>query len=199
MQCARRTNRQRSDETRSALLAAARRLFIEQGYADTSTPQVVVEAGVSRGALYHQFDDKQALFRAVVSAEAEAVADAINATALSHREPRAKLLAGVHAYLRAMRQPGRCKLLLVEAPVVLGSAEMREIDLLNGGRTLTVGLQDVLPAAESDQLAALADMLSAAFDRAALAIEQGAEATRYDDAVVTMLQAVVDGLEPRAP
>ena len=75
----RRSNSNRSQETCSALLGVARRLFIEKGYAATGTPEVVEQAGVTRGALYHHFKDKQALFQAVAEAEAAQIAREIAA------------------------------------------------------------------------------------------------------------------------
>ena len=71
---ARRSNRERTERHARDLLAAARALFTDKGYAETGTPDIVAAAGVTRGALYHHFADKQALFRAVVEREAAAVA-----------------------------------------------------------------------------------------------------------------------------
>ena len=65
---ARRTQADRSAATREALVAAGRRLFAETGFADVSTDAIVAAAGVTRGALYHQFADKTALFDAVLEA-----------------------------------------------------------------------------------------------------------------------------------
>ena len=72
-----RTNRDRTEKTRTALMQAARSLFVDKGYGDTSTPEIVAAAGITRGALYHHFEDKRALFRAIVMDEALAVASAI--------------------------------------------------------------------------------------------------------------------------
>lgn len=192
---ARRSNRDRSETMRSALIAAARRLFIERGYAETGTPEIVAAAGVTRGALYHHFADKQALFLAVVEAEAAKVAAEVEQAAPVTMEPRAALLAGGEAYLEAMAQPGRTRLLLLDGPAVLGRTGMDEIDARHGNRTLREGLSLSIEAGaiRALPLDALTALLGAVFDRAALAIDAGAPA-RDQRAV---LAAVVEGLAPR--
>ncbi|WP_244542753.1 TetR/AcrR family transcriptional regulator [Devosia crocina] len=176
------------------LVAAARRLFIAHGYADTSTPDISEEAGVSRGALYHQFADKRALFEAVITSEAEAVAWEIERATPEHNNGNAHLITGAQAYLQAMGKEGRCRLLLVDGPTVLGPAQMRSIDGQSGATTLVNGLREIAPGADIDRLAASADLLSAAFDRAALAIDQGGAKDVYEAAVIELIETVAERL-----
>lgn len=171
---AHRSNRERTQTTRRALLEAARGLFVERGYAETSTPDICVAAGITRGALYHHFVDKRDLFRHVLAREAEAVAADIEASSSALADPRAALLAGSQAYLAAMAVPGRTRLLLIDGPAVLGLAELTALDDAHAARTLREGLGLAMRRAPSE-IDAYARLLSAAFDRAALEIDAGAD------------------------
>jgi AcrR family transcriptional regulator len=190
----RRTNQARSDATRTSLIAAARQAFIAHGYAGTSTPDLVEAAGVTRGALYHHFADKEALFRAVVEAEQAAVAAEIEA-APGEGSPVEALIAGGEAYLAAMAVPGRTRLLLIDAPAVLGRAAIDTIDARHGVRTLREGLQAAIAADAIKQLPieAMAQLLGAAYDRAALAIQGGVDDSDWRVA----LRAMMEGLASR--
>lgn len=189
-----RSNRERTEKTRSALVSASRALFVEKGYADTSTPEIVAAAGITRGALYHHFEDKRALFRAVVTDEAREVARAIEQSTPAQLTPTDALVAGSEAYLDAMRVPGRTRLLLIEGPSVLGPMEMKSLDEKNAARTLREGLVAAIggkPAMSAEQLTALTDLLSAAFDRAALAVAGGEDDRVYRSAIVLLIQRIV--------
>ena len=107
---------------------------------DTATPDIVAAAGVTRGALYHHFEDKKALFAAVCEREAEAVAAEIDAASPENLPARDALVKGGEAYLEAMRQPGLTRLLLLDGPAVLGRAAMDEIDNRHGTRSLRAGI-----------------------------------------------------------
>lgn len=192
-----RSNRDRTEATRADLIAAARKLFTEKSYAETGTPEIVAAAGVTRGALYHHFADKQALFAAVVEQEAAAVAKEIERASPPSLFARDALIAGSDAYLAAMRAPGRTRLLLLDGPAVLGRAEMDSIDNRHGSRSLREGLVAAMRAQIMTRLPAeaLTALLAAAFDRAALAIEAGAPAEDYR----AVLIALIDGLSPALP
>lgn len=189
----RRTNRERTEATREALIAAGRALFIERGYAETSTPEIADRAEVTRGALYHHFADKRELFRAIVAAECQAVGRDIEAAAAPSPDAATALASGAVAYLDAMTVPGRTRLLLIDGPAVLGQAEMAALDAENAESSLTAGLTAAM-AGQADpalppEMGAL--LLSAAFDRAALAIESGGDRVAITAAMVRILERVV--------
>lgn len=120
-----------SEGTRDRLVAVARGLFATQGYAATSTEQIVQEGGVTRGALYHQFRDKQDLFRAVYEAVERDWTRGI-ADRLGRRNPSAEnaweeLRAGAQSFLDVSLSPEVQRIALLEAPAVLGANVRGEI------------------------------------------------------------------------
>src|SRR5918996_3291761 len=109
--------------TRRDLLQHARKLFAQKGYADSSTDEVVRRAKVTKGALYHHFSNKLELYRAVVEdMERELVAKMAQA-ADGARQPQKKLQAACRAYLDACLDSSLTRILVLEAPVVLGWKE----------------------------------------------------------------------------
>lgn len=187
----RRTNKERTESMRQTLIDAARSLFVEKGYAETATPDIVAVAGVTRGALYHHFEDKKALFRTVIEHEAAEVATEIEAATPPGSSPRAAILDGTRGYFDAMARQGRTRLLLLDGPAVLGTDVMRTIDGETAEASLRKGLRALLSGTRnSGNAEMLAVLLSAAFDRAALAIEAGANRDQCEEAIA----ALIDGL-----
>jgi len=188
----RRSNKDRTRATRAALIAAARTLFFDKGYADTGTVEIAAAAKVTRGALYHHFSDKSDLFQAVVAHEAQVVADQIAQQTSNPTSVLDALMAGTEAYFAAMAAPGRTRLLLLDGPSVLGHAEMDRINGQTSGEELRQGLGQAMSkeGLQNIPLEALTDLLSAAFDRAALAIAEGRPAKSYIEAIRLMLTNV---------
>lgn len=184
----RRSNAVRTAETLNKLLAAARPIFVRDGFAGAATDEIVKSAGVTRGALYHHFANKEELFRAVVEHEAAAIAADIGATDNHATSPADALRRGADAYFKAMATPGRSALMLTEGPSALGWAVMNDIDQRNGGGELLAGLTALTNRKiDPKTLDALAAILSAAFDRAAIEINQGADPAPYRRAIDLIL------------
>ncbi|EPR76580.1 putative transcriptional regulator, TetR family [Leifsonia rubra CMS 76R] len=183
----RRTQAARRGATRTALLDAARALFLEKGFAETGTPEIVAAAGLTRGALHHQFADKRDLFHAVAAREAQVISAAIDDATTDAVDAQTALKTGTLAYFDAIAIHGSSELLLVQAPAVLGreaaTALLRDV----GSAELRSGLGALHPAMAPNDLDALTDILSAAFDRAALAIANGAPRLPYERMVVMLI------------
>jgi AcrR family transcriptional regulator len=129
MKINRQTQGERSSATREALVAAGRSLFAARGYAHVGTEEIVRTAGVSRGALYHQFADKTELFAAVFEAVELDVIGRIGAAIENAglTDPIAVMRLGASAWLDACDEPEIRRIGLLDAPAVLGLARWREI------------------------------------------------------------------------
>lgn len=118
----------RSRRTTSRILSAARRLFAAHGFAGVSAEQIVTAAGVTRGALYHHFDGKKGLFKAVLEQVQAEINQRVKAAVGRVEDPIEKLIAGNNAFLDACLDPGARRILLADAPAVIGWEEWRAID-----------------------------------------------------------------------
>jgi AcrR family transcriptional regulator len=167
-----RSHAERSEATRAKLIGAARALFAERGYANVGTEDVVERAGVTRGALYHQFRDKRDLFRAVYSqVEEELVARLAQETA-GFEDPLQGLRAGIRFFLDACIDPALMQIGLLDAPSVLGWKEWREIGAAHGLGLLTEGLEGAMAAGQlaPSDVRALAHVMLGALGEAAMFI-----------------------------
>jgi AcrR family transcriptional regulator len=166
----------RGEATRSQLIAVATRMFAAQGYEDTSIEAVLREAGVSRGSLYHHFASKEALFEAVLAdVEAKVGERALNATAGADG-PVAALRAGCLEWIRVAGDPVVQRILLIDAPSVLGWERWRAM----GERALGF-IRAVLQAVADegrlrpDLVEPLAHVVLAAIDELALLVARSAD------------------------
>ncbi|MGH8994184.1 MAG: TetR/AcrR family transcriptional regulator [Acidimicrobiia bacterium] len=194
----RRTQEERSAATRGALMTAARELFARDGYAATGREAIVERAGVTRGALYHHFADKEALFRAVFEElEAEVMAAVVQA-AQGADDPLETLRRGALAYLDAALDPALQRVSLLDAPSVLSPEVRQEIV-----ETYALGLlREVLQAAVDSgavvrqPVEPLAHVLLAALHEAALYVARAADHPAARDEVATTVERLLDGLRP---
>ncbi|MCE3288018.1 MAG: TetR/AcrR family transcriptional regulator [Caulobacter sp.] len=192
----RRPNAQRTRETRGRILWAARNLFAEKGYAAASTPAIVAEAKVTRGAMYHHFPDKAAVFAGVVGAELADVGQRMAKAAQTNPDPIEQLILGGEAYVLAMAEPGRRRILLVEGASVLGTERIEALRDQHLKTRLESGLRQIVAAGIVPELpiGPLADLLAALFDRIALVADRESF-TGYRLA----LRALVGGLKAPPP
>jgi AcrR family transcriptional regulator len=136
----RRTQAERRDATTTQLVDAARTLFGRNGYAATSIEAIAAAAGMTKGAAYHHFGDKPALFRAVFVLEQQWMTGQLDQAAGAAPDAWAALVAGYTTFLRRCLQPGFRRITLRDGPAVLGWDTVREIESDHVLRVLTDGL-----------------------------------------------------------
>jgi len=180
---------ERGDATRGQLVAIARRLFARHGYDGTSIEAVLREADVSRGALYHHFAGKDALFTAVLESVEADIARVIAKAVDGLTDPVAVFRAGCDAWLRLARDPTVRQIALIDAPAVVGWAQWRAIDERYAFGLMKGGLQAAAAAGlvRADHVDILAHMLLAALAEVAQMVARardGAKATREAQAAV---------------
>jgi AcrR family transcriptional regulator len=115
-----------SASTRRTLVEVAEQLFAEHGYAATSLDAIVAGAEVTKGALYHHFSGKQALFEAAFENVESAGARQIRSALEGHPDPWEKAVAGLRAFLEVVRQPAYSRIVVQDGPSVLGYERFRE-------------------------------------------------------------------------
>lgn len=186
----------RSDQTRPALLAAARHEFAEHGYAVAGTDAIVQRAGVTRGALYYHFKDKRDLFRAVFTLIEEEILATIEERATEAGDVFQGLLAGCEAFLDSCLDADVRQIALVDAPSVLGWAEWREIDARYGLRSLRQGLEECVRsgALRPVPIDAMTHLLSGAMNEAALLIAESPQHMAAREEMGRSLAELIQGL-----
>lgn len=130
-----------AEQTRKKLLAIARESFTTRGYAGTATNDIVTAAGLTRGAMYHHFDDKADLFRAVFLDVINELNERVITAALTGTNAREAFAAGCRACIEVMAGPEYHQIASVDAPVVLGQAEWHRLDTGVGMASMRAGLE----------------------------------------------------------
>ena len=191
-----RTQRERSEATTSELLDAARRLFAADGFAATSLDDIVAAAGVTKGALYHHFESKRDLFRAVYEREQARLAERQAQAYAEADGPWEGFFAGIRAFFELSVDPGVQRITLLDAPSVLGWEGMREIEGRYGYVQMQLGLKVLVDEGllAPRPLGPLSTLLFGATCEASLVIaragDQRMEIEQTLDEVRTMLEGL---------
>jgi AcrR family transcriptional regulator len=198
MKVNRRSQVDRSAATRAALVSAARPLFAERGFGGVGTETIVQAAGVTRGALYHQFTDKTDLFEAVYEAVEEDLSrrlgERIAASGVS--DPIEAMLLGADAWLDACLEQEVQQIVLLDGPAVLGWELWREIGLRYGLGLLEGLLAHAIELGRipPQPVGALAHVLVGALDEAALYIARSADQATASEEIRGVIARLVAGL-----
>jgi AcrR family transcriptional regulator len=182
--------------TRAALVAVARRLFGHRGYADVAIDEIVQGARVTKGALYHHFDDKQALFRAVVEAIETELAGRMRAAADAEQKPWQQLVAACGAYLDFCLERDVQRIIVLDAASVLGWKTWCAIDKAYGLGILQERLAAAQAAGliEAQPLEPTAQLVLGALNVAGRVIAESEDAVESRVQVGTTIDRLLSGL-----
>lgn len=193
-----RTQAERSAATKDALVQAARPLFAAHGFGNVSTEAIVQAAGVTRGAMYHQFADKAELFAEVFeTVEAEVTSRIAAAVAAGGAtDPIEVMKIGAGIWLDACAEPEVQRIVLMESPAVLGWERWHEIGLRHGlGLVQGLIAQGISVGRIPEQpVEPLAHVLIGALDEAALYIARAGDRVQARADIGAVLDRLVDGL-----
>ncbi len=190
----------RSNATQSTLIAAGRREFAENGYAATSTPALAKATGISRGALYHHYEDKKALFRAVVETIQTEVLNAIEERAVAANDPVEGLKLGSRAFLEEASKAEFVRIVMMDGPAVLGFNDWRAIERKTGIQSLVEGLQYAVEngAMKVPSVEIMAALLSGALNEGIMTLFAGDNDAATLESVYENICTLIDGLASQA-
>jgi AcrR family transcriptional regulator len=191
-----RTQQERTRATRTALIAAARTLFAQRGYAAVPAEEIVAAAGVTRGALQHHFGDKKELFRAVFEQMESELPARVSAAVTDQPDSWAAATAGLTGFLDACQEPEILQIALTDAPAVLGWAEWRAIETRHGLGLIQAVLEQAMAEGviTRQPVDVLAHLVLSAVIEAALLIAHAPDHDTARAGAEQALRALLDGL-----
>jgi len=197
----RRTQAERAEATRAALIAAARRLFAERGYAGVGTEEIVRAAGVTRGALYHHFDGKRELLAAVYEQIESEIAAQLAGAVAPGAGALETLAAGSQMFLDRCLEPEVQRIALLDAPAVLGWERWREIGARYGlgliGGLLTAGIE--AGEIRRQPVEPLSHALLGALDEVAMLVARAEDPAAARREAGETMAGLVEALRPGRP
>lgn len=190
------TRSAKGQATRGRIVQIATGLFAAAGYEATSIETVLARSGLSRGALYHHFEDKQALFVAVLEAIEARIAQATVDASRGIADPVAALQAGCDAWLDVSADPAIRQIVLIDAPSVVGWQKWREIDARFGFGLLKGSLERIAAAGRMrrERVEMLAHILLAASMEVALVVARAADPAAAAASGKAELRGLIDRL-----
>lgn len=188
-----------SESTRQALVDSAVDLFTKRGYAGTSLDEVVKRARVTKGALYHHFSGKQALFEAAFAQVETRSIESLTAVVTADGEAWETAVAGLRAYVRKCLEPEYQRIIVHEAPVVMGWERWREAEEHFSFGLLRTAVQLLVDAGEIEEapVEIMARLLFGALSAGASTIASSSDPKRTGREVERAILRVLEGLRKK--
>ena len=191
---------EQSRETQDRLIKVAKELFTSNGYAGTAMEDLVAKAGMTRGALYHQYADKRDLFRAVFEAVEAELGQQLAMAVAAETDPWGMLRAGARAFLGSATEPAIRRIVLIDGPAVLGWEEWRRIDSQHSLGMVRMIFEANIAAGNipPQPVEPLAHLIVGALNEAALAVAAAEDAAGARESFAVSMEGVLDALRAMA-
>jgi len=192
---------ERREKTRGAILEAAERAFSDEGFAGVTVDAIAAAAGVAKGAVYHHFPSKEALFEAVFEQASRGLVRRVVGVSAGSRDVLDGMVAGSREYFTACAEPALGRIILRDGPTVLGWERWRAIDAEHFGRMFPIALGQAMDQGllARQPVEPLARLLVGAVTEAAVACALAEDPAAVGREHVVALEAVIEGLRRRGP
>lgn len=189
-----------SASTKRALVDVAAELFTEDGYAGTSLDEIVAGARVTKGALYHHFTGKQALFEAVFEQVEADATRTIRTAVRDNKDPWNKALSGLRAFLDIVQEPGYRRIVIQEGPAILGYERFREHEERSTFGIVQEIVSSVLASYDlgPNMVETFSRIFFGALSAAGAAVSSSEDAERASDEVEAAIAFILAGIQRQA-
>ncbi|MFG0213449.1 TetR/AcrR family transcriptional regulator [Brevibacillus porteri] len=186
---------EQKQQTMQKLIEVAREMFSRQGYADAAMEDIVKQAGVTRGALYHNFGSKEGLFEAVLASVQQEIGERVEAEAAKSEDPWQQLILGCLAFVSSTVEHRNKRILLIDGPSVIGWETWRRMDEENSMRHLREQLQTMQEQGylRPVSIDALTHLLSGAMNEAVLWISETSDHEKSLEEISEAMTLLLEG------
>ncbi len=190
------TQAERREKTQAAIIKAAKRIFGERGFAATTMDDIAGAARVAKGAVYHHFTTKEALFAAVFEQTSLELVSDLDRISRAEKDPLAAMAAGTQGYFAACSKGATGQIILRDGPAVLGWERWREIDAKHFGGKFPRALAAAMEAGviAKQPIEPLARLLLGAVTEAAVAVSAGPDIGKVGTDYARAFRSLLDAL-----
>jgi len=190
------TQAERREKTQTAIVKAAKRIFGERGFAVTTMDDIAAGARVAKGAIYHHFPTKEALFEAVFEQVSLELVSDLDRISRAEKDALAAMAAGTQGYFAACSKGATGQIILRDGPAVLGWERWREIDARHFGGKFPRALNAAMDAGliARQPVEPLARLLLGAVTEAAVAVSAGPDIGKAGTDYARAFRSLLDAL-----
>jgi AcrR family transcriptional regulator len=190
------TQAERREKTQTAIVKVAKRIFGERGFAATTMDDIAAGARVAKGAVYHHFSTKEALFEAVFEQVSLELVSDLDRISRAEKDALAAMAAGTQGYFAACSKGETGQIILRDGPAVLGWERWREIDAQHFGGKFPLALAAAMDAGliARQPVEPLARLLLGAVTEAAVAVSAGPDIGKAGTDYARAFRSLLDAL-----